>query len=336
MVDQQTQFESGLVSCVIPVYNRSEMIRRSVDSVLNQTYSNFEIILVDDGSNDFTPQVLEELKVKHPNIIQVAYQENAGPGVARNTGLKLAKGEYVQYLDSDDIIYPEKFEKQVETLKSNPQAGVCYCTTLRTNRENELVPWAKTALKIENLFPGFLMKRSWATLTPLWRRSVCEQIGEWSSLRVMEDWEHDLRAGLMGIQPVGCLIELAEVCDHDEERASGMGTGFTVPLTKDFFLAHQSIYLKMKERDLLNWSYLEEFSRKMFWISRMCGERGLIDEANSAIDYAEEMIRTHHSPKEIRYFRLLKNILGWKWSVAISEKSRKLIRSLRSKKGVSA
>ena len=215
----------GCVSCVIPVFCRSKMLREAVASVLAQTHENFELIIVDDGSTDDTPQVARGLARRHPEHVRFFQQPNAGPGSARNRGLQEARGEFIQYLDSDDLLEPRKFELQVKALEDNSEAGVCYCVTLRRDpKTGQMIPWAKTDQHIESTFPDFLPKRGWATLTPLWRRSVCDAIGPWGDFRVMEDWEHDLRAGMLGVQTTHVREPLAIVRDHTEERASGMNT----------------------------------------------------------------------------------------------------------------
>ncbi len=310
----------SIVSTIIPVYNRAGMVCDAVESVLRQTHQSIEIILVDDGSTDKTPETLRTLQLRHPVTIKLLRQNNAGPGAARNAGLDVATGEYVQYLDSDDVLHPKKFAMQIAALTANPDAGVCYCITLRTDPQtNGLVPWARTAEHIDNIFPSFLPKRGWATLTPLWRRSACEAIGPWKPYRVMEDWEHDLRAGILGIRPVHVAEALCTVRDHGENRASGMNEGFTRDRMLYFFKAHESIWSIMKEQGLTDWSYLQQFSRTMFWISRMCGQRGLIVEAEAALRYADDMTRRNGQPSHTRRFRQLKSLLGWQFSVWIAE-----------------
>ena len=320
-----------LVTTVIPVYNRARMLREAAESAISQTHRPIEVIIVDDGSSDDTPDMARRLAARHPGVIRLIRKENAGPGAARNAGLQQARGEFIQYLDSDDLLEPRKFELQVKALADHPEAGVCYCVTLRRNSTtSEMVPWAKTDQRIENIFPDFLPKRGWATLTPLWRRSVCDAIGPWGDLRVMEDWEHDLRAGMLGVRTVHVAEPLAIVRDHTEDRASGMNTGFTPKLTREFFRAHRSVWTQMRERNLTDWSYLAAFSRQMFWVARMCGRRGLIDEAEEALSFAEQMNALHHAPREIRFFRRLTQVLGWRVAVCVSEAVRTCLRGRRS------
>ncbi len=105
---------SGLISVIIPVYNVEEYLRECVDSVLSQTYENYEIILVDDGSTDNSGKICDEYAEN--NKITVVHKENGGLSDARNKGLALAKGEYIYFLDSDDFIVPEAFKELISAI----------------------------------------------------------------------------------------------------------------------------------------------------------------------------------------------------------------------------
>jgi glycosyltransferase involved in cell wall biosynthesis len=311
-----------LISVIIPVFNRSLMIRDAVASVIGQTYRPIELIIVDDGSTDDTPAVLKQLsELSQPDFrIFTVAQANAGPGAARNLGLTLATGGYIQYLDSDDLLHPEKFALQVAALESDPSAGVCYCITLRADpTTGEMVPWARTAETMDNIFPSFLPKRGWATLTPLWRRSVCDAIGPWKPYRIMEDWEHDLRAGINGVRPIGVPVSLCTVRDHGNARASGMNEGLTPARILDMFRAHESVWAIMKERQLFDPAYLYSFSRTMFWLARMCGRHNQIDAAARGLAYVDEMSNLIGQRSSTRLFRTAVSLVGWKATVSIVE-----------------
>ncbi|MCI9381684.1 MAG: glycosyltransferase [Dorea sp.] len=115
--------ERPLVSVVIPVYNRMDMIERSINSVLNQTYKNIEIIVIDDGSIDDTLKIIEHLSISD---IKVLKQNHRGANAARNLGISAAKGEFIAFQDSDDEWLPNKLEKQITyMLRSSYEA--CYC-----------------------------------------------------------------------------------------------------------------------------------------------------------------------------------------------------------------
>lgn len=107
---------SPKVSVIIPTYNRAHLIKDAVESVLNQTYQDFELIVIDDGSTDNTREVLAVYKDKLTYI----YQDNQGRSSARNHGIKLAQAEFIAFLDSDDVWFPDKLERQVPILESAP------------------------------------------------------------------------------------------------------------------------------------------------------------------------------------------------------------------------
>lgn len=104
------------VSVIIPTYNRESTLGRAIDSVLNQTYRNFEVIVVDDGSTDNTSRVVE----KYKNRIRYYSKLHGGVSAARNLGLEKSEGTWVSFLDSDDYWLPKKLEKQMEYLQKNP------------------------------------------------------------------------------------------------------------------------------------------------------------------------------------------------------------------------
>ena len=112
------QYEKPLISLIMPVYNAEDYISRSIDTVLAQTFSDTEIILVDDGSTDHTPAIVDWYAEKYPNVI-VTHCENGGVPAARNTGIKLVNGEYIAFMDNDDMIRPSMLEKLYASIKKN-------------------------------------------------------------------------------------------------------------------------------------------------------------------------------------------------------------------------
>jgi len=109
--------EDELVSIITPTYNCAKFIGRTIDSVLKQTYTNWEMIIVDDASKDNTEEIV--LNYKDPRIKYIKLEKNAGPANARNKSMQEAKGKYIAFLDSDDIWMPEKLEKQIKFMKVN-------------------------------------------------------------------------------------------------------------------------------------------------------------------------------------------------------------------------
>jgi glycosyltransferase involved in cell wall biosynthesis len=109
------------ISVIIPTYNRCWILKEAIDSVLSQKFTDFELIVVDDGSNDGTAALLSAYGAQ----ITIFHQENRGVSAARNVGILIAKGKYIAFLDSDDIWMPEKLSCQVEFFQSDTQAGIC-------------------------------------------------------------------------------------------------------------------------------------------------------------------------------------------------------------------
>src|ERR1700761_7775050 len=114
-----------LVSVIIPVFNSERYLAETVSSVLNQTYKNIELILVDDGSEDGSLALAHTFESEH---VKIFHQPNNGASSARNKGLAQAKGEYIQYLDADDLLSANKIEQQVIVLQKNP-GYICTCPT---------------------------------------------------------------------------------------------------------------------------------------------------------------------------------------------------------------
>lgn len=180
------------VSVVIPTYNRADCISEAIDSAIAQTYKDYEIIVVDDGSQDNTRDVLKQYGDK----IKYVYQENKGEAGARNRGIKEAIGEYVAFLDSDDIWLKDKLEKQVKVLSnSNVDTGLVYCA-MQVMQNKTLTH------KILPSFPAFnfndlLIGHKCFSMSVLVRKECFERIGLFDeSIKLGCDYEMWLRLTL--------------------------------------------------------------------------------------------------------------------------------------------
>lgn len=132
------------VSVIIPTYNRAEVLPRSIESVLNQTFRNFELIIVDDASTDSTQEVVNSYD--DDRIEYIRHSENRNGSAARNTGIRSAQGTYIALLDSDDEWYPEKLEKQISQLQSRSDDWVAnYCRTT-TKRDSKIIKFIAEVL----------------------------------------------------------------------------------------------------------------------------------------------------------------------------------------------
>ena len=290
------------------------MLREAVDSVLQQTYQHTEIIIVDDGSTDDTSQVADDLARNQPDKIQVVHQRNTGPGLAREAGRLIARGEFIQYLDSDDLLLPRKFESQVAGLTSNPHCGVAYGKTRYRHGDGtvELDPWKGSGQKVETMFPSFLVERWWDTPTPLYRASVCEKAGPWSDLKLEEDWEYDCRVASQKIRLHYCDEFVAEVRDHDEDRLC-KGDALDPLRLKNRAKAHTLIFSHAKRAGLNESSpEMQHFARELFLLARQCGAAGLVIESKALFELAKDasgQVRGDHW--DFRLYESFAKITGW-------------------------
>jgi len=123
-------------SVIIPTYNSVKYLPEAIDSILNQTYKDFEIIVIDDGSTDKTKDIVDTFIKEYRNKIRYFYQQNKGPGAARNRGIEMATGEYIAFLDSDDLWLPEKLEKSLNFLNSYGFDWIC-TASYKLNSDNK-------------------------------------------------------------------------------------------------------------------------------------------------------------------------------------------------------
>ena len=116
------------VSIVIPLYNKSQWILQTLMSVANQTYKNWECIIVDDGSSDESLELVKKFALENQGEWRIYSQSNSGQAVARNFGISLARGKYIALLDADDLWFPNKLTKQIDYLEKNKDVDVIFCS----------------------------------------------------------------------------------------------------------------------------------------------------------------------------------------------------------------
>lgn len=306
---------SNLVSTVIPVHNRAEMLREACASVIAQTYRPLEIIIVDDGSTDDTARVANDLAQMNPDVIRVIHQTNSGPGLAREAGRQCARGNFIQYLDSDDLLLPRKFELQVAGLNAHPECGVSYGKTRFYTRGGEIthLAWKRTGEVILKMFPSFLQSRWWGTSTPLYRRSVIDSAGPWTTLCNEEDWEYDCRIATQDIYLHYVRDFVSEETEHNEPRLSRGGNRLQSKL-KDRATAHALILdHALKAGITVETPEMNSFARELFLLSRQCGAAGLAAESRDLFRHAKRASGQVRGEKwDFRLYELLARLTGWR------------------------
>lgn len=147
---------SPLVSVVIPTYNRAHLLKQSINSVLDQTFKDIEIIVVDDGSADNTEQLIKDYNLS--NLSYIKHEVNKGSSAARNSGIKNSKGKFIAFLDSDDIWVKDKLEKQLNTFdNSSADTAVVHCGVqyVDFNTQEPLTQWIIREDVNSNIFNNF-------------------------------------------------------------------------------------------------------------------------------------------------------------------------------------
>lgn len=200
---------SPVVSVVIPAYNAAWCVRKAIDSVLAQTFRSFELIVVDDGSTDSTPNVL----ASYGNAISVVRQPNRGMGRARNAGIQAATGEFIAFLDSDDWWLPQKLERQVALMRSAPHVGFSSCAARVEDPEGRLLNlWRCPGWEgdfLVHLFSSGADVPGSCSAVMARRQLVVEAGGFDESLRGVED--PDLWMRLAAVTDYACLDEAMAV-----------------------------------------------------------------------------------------------------------------------------
>jgi len=302
----------SLVTTIIPVYNRAALLSEAVRSVLAQTYRPLEIVVVDDGSTDDTSELANQLAAKHPEV-RVLHIPNGGPGVAREAGRRAARGEFLQYLDSDDILLPAKLKLQVDALRTAPDSGVCYGITRFVDLAKDPTNFGlrRTGERIEQMFPSFLVDRWWGTLTPLYRRTVTDAVGPWTNLRNEEDWEYDCRVAALGLPLAYVPQIIAEARGHGGDRLSRDGSRDPAKL-RDRARAHALILGHARRAGIdARQAEMRHFVRELFLLSRQCGAAGLESEARD-LHHLASLVSKNDRALDLRVYGAAARIVGWK------------------------
>jgi glycosyltransferase involved in cell wall biosynthesis len=229
------------VSVIIPTYNRAHLLTQAIDSVLNQTFTDFELIIVDNYSGDNTESVVKSYKDKR---IRYFKNQNRGLiGVNRNYGIQESKGEYISFLDDDDLWLPEKLDKQVKLLDSNPGLGLVYSdiyiigsngNVLKDTYFHNVKPFRG------NVFNELLVTNFISNLTVMVRREALSRVG---------------------------MFDLKYVIAQDYDLWLRIARDYTIDFIEQP-LAKYRLHIESASQKNVVLSYREEAQVKEYWLSR--------------------------------------------------------------------
>jgi GT2 family glycosyltransferase len=196
------------VSIIIPTFNRSIRLKRAIESVYNQTYRDYELLIIDDGSSDETSKMVADFFPKS----RYFYQPNSGVSSARNTGISHAKGTWIAFLDSDDEWLPLKLEKQLELLSNNPDHKICHTNEQWIRNNTEVNQMEKHKKSGGWIFPQCLPLCAMSPSSIVMHRSIFNDVGGFdTSLPACEDYDMWLR--ITAKYPV-LFIEEPQIIKH--------------------------------------------------------------------------------------------------------------------------
>ncbi len=279
-----------LVSVIIPCYNRAHLVVETLESVAAQTYSPIEVIVVDDGSTDDSVEVIKRWKLlkepgnEHLASLRCIQQENAGPSAARNSGIRECSGEFIQFLDSDDILHPEKLAQQVSAIRRE-DADFCVCN-YRNFRETpdeagSVVDFYHRPHTTDD-FPEYYPMD---TPAPLFRRNVVAKNGPWDeTLDAGEDFEYNFRIVARGAKGTWLDEVLLYVRKHDgveRRQATPLATRY-----QSMYLGLAKMEMEAIERGLCSKRLLNGLGVRAYQYYRHTRAEGSLVEADIFLRHA--------------------------------------------------
>lgn len=187
--------QEPLISVIIPVYNTGAYVAETIESVLKQTWKHKEIIVVNDGSTDETPAILE----KYDEYIRVIHQENKGLGAARNTGIRAARGEFLAFIDADDLWLPEFLKTQQAVLTSDPKVDIVYCFWTYIDQYGKQLPQKDRFSETGDLLHSLIISNRIPIMAALMSRICVETTQGFDDNKLIsEDWDFWLRVAYQG------------------------------------------------------------------------------------------------------------------------------------------
>lgn len=241
-----------LVSVIILCYNQAEIVGRAISSLLNQTYPNVQLVIVDDGSTDASKKIIEEWQARYPKKIKTFFQpSNVGHPANMNTGYRLCDGELVTFCDGDDWYFPEKIEREVAFLKQHPEIDVVYSNFDFYSVEGTFIKhWAtkETAIPAGDIFlPLFSLAYPFQVhfRYEMTSKKIIEETGLYDeSIPIWVDWDFRLR--LAARYKFG-------YCHYIGSAYTQNPQGLTQVIKQEIILANLKLVVEKNRHNLMNY-----------------------------------------------------------------------------------
>ncbi|HEX6924256.1 MAG TPA: glycosyltransferase [Longimicrobiaceae bacterium] len=307
--------EPGLVSVIIPTYNRSGLLLEALDSLARQTYRPIEVIVVDDGSSDDTPEAVERwiAGLVSGDGLRVRYhrQINKGAPSARNRGLIESRGEFIQFLDSDDLLSPRKIELGVAALVEDPEVDLVYGPTELVGADGAAYPGLETD-DPQLVLEAVCVKSVWTIMGPLYRRGLCVEAGPWlEELSCWQDREYALR--ILAAAPELRFVPDA-VSYYRLGHGPSIGDNWSRSL-RDLRSIRRAVEAAARTIEAgcgLTPRMRESLARHLAHAGRLLGQLGEVEEARAALRSAEALARGSAYARTVSLLRLITRVAGFR------------------------
>jgi len=258
LIDFKTNSLQPLVSIIITTFNQEKFIEEAILSVLHQTCTNWELIIVDDGSTDQTSQVCESY-VKKDTRIKYLYQKNSGVSAARNLGFLNTNGDLIQFLDGDDYLSYDKIARQIEFLEQRPNLDICYCNFVHYFQSTKKFIPSNHSVVDENPLEDFLFRWDRSVGTTIHSALFKKAIWKKNELPFPEDYKHRyedwvfwvliaLKNKKIGYQDfIGAYYRI-----HNANFTSGTQQNIPQHIFKAMFYLHGKLPEKYRDRFIEN------------------------------------------------------------------------------------
>lgn len=247
------------VSVVIPCYNQALYVSEAIESVLNQTFPNIEIVIVNDGSSDNSSTIIETFSKKYSNIHFINNEENQGVIYARNLAIEKATGEYILPLDGDDIIEPTYIEKAVKILDTDPEVGIVYCKAKLFGSKNEY--WGLPEFNKDKF-----LKNNCIFCSALFRKTDFIRAGKYKTYMKygFEDWELWISFIELGLKPYRIDEILFNYRKYNEDSRTNLCSMHSKEMKDEIKKHHADLYIEPLIRDLEIKSKKHKKYKKLF------------------------------------------------------------------------
>ena len=255
-----------LISVIIPAFNAAPTLAESLRSVQAQTFKNFEVIIVDDGSTDETADISRHFCAQDARFTIIS-QANGGPSVARNTALDVARGGWIAFQDADDVWFPAKLDKQIELARQHPDANLIYTNLYFWDGARDLYPGYKLhkPLPDGDMMRTLIFRDLYLTSSLLVRREALAAVGPFDpELRLSQDWDLRLRLGENGLNARGVrepMVRYRRWTGSNTMRRMEVADTNIRLLEKNLTLTRREEYRKLYRRSIANAHAVRELAR---------------------------------------------------------------------------